>query len=485
MSRKVHWASRWGLIAAALGQAIGAGNIWRFPRKAAQWGGGSFILIYLLFNLIWAVPLLMSEMILGKKTGKGTVQAFSDFLDEKFSWMGAWLAWVTLGIGFEYAVVTSWILKYLVLSLEGVFTKPGVDTQAIWDNFMASPVEKLTYFFIVVILAFIVLYGGLKVFEWVAKLLVPSLMVLLGIVALVALTLPGVTKGLEYMFVPKWQYLTNSRTWLEALTQVAWSTGAGWGFLLTFAAYAKKKEDIALNAFTTVWGNMSASFLAATAIAVTVFTFLPVDKASEALGSGNSGLAFIYLTKLMANMPFSYLVSVFFFLAFFFAAFTSLIPMYEVSLTNFVDAGYSRNKIAIIIFIFAIFAGIPSALNISFQDSQDFVWGLGLWISGMFITYAIIKFGVDKAREYINEVSDIKIGKWYDFSIKYAIPILFVVLFGWWIWQSFQWYDFDFVKILSFDGTGYNLGTILVWWIFALMTAMLGSTAIVSRSKQQ
>jgi NSS family neurotransmitter:Na+ symporter len=264
---------------------------------------------------------------------------------------------------------------------------------------------------------------------------------------------------------------------------VAWSTGAGWGFLLTFAAYAKKKEDIALNAFTTVWGNMSASFLAATAIAVTVFTFLPVDKANEALGSGNSGLAFIYLTKLMANMPMSYLVSVFFFLAFFFAAFTSLIPMYEIALTNFVDAGYSRNKIALILFVFAIFAGIPSALNIGFQDSQDFVWGLGLWISGMFITYAIIQFGVEKAREYINEVSDIKIGVWYDYSIKYAIPIMFVVLFGWWIWQSFQWYDFDFVKILSFNGTGYNLGTILVWWIFALMTAMLGSTAITSRKR--
>ena len=197
----------------------------------------------------------------------------------------------TLAIGFEYAVVASWILKYLVLALQGTFAKTGVDTQAIWDSFMANPNEKLAYFFIIIALAFLVLYSGVRVFELVAKVLVPSLLVLLAIVAFVALTLPGVSKGLEYMFVPKWEYFANSRTWLEALTQVAWSTGAGWGFLLTFAAYAKRKEDIALNAFTTVWGDMTAALLAGTAIGVTVFTFLPVDKANEALGAGNSGLA--------------------------------------------------------------------------------------------------------------------------------------------------------------------------------------------------
>lgn len=478
MSESRSVMTRWGLIAAALGQAIGAGNIWRFPRKAAEWGGGSFLILYLLFNLLWAVPLLMSEMTLGKKTRKGTIGAFIDFVGEEFSWMGSWMAWVTLAIGFEYAVVTSWVLKYLVLALGGTFARPGVDTNAIWNTFMGNPAEKVFYFLVVILLAFMVVFFGVKVFELVAKLLVPSLVVLMAIVTAVAFTLPGVREGLYYLYVPKLSYLTNSRTWLEALTQVAWSTGAGWGFLLTFAVYSRKKEDIALNSFITVWGDMSVALLAATAIIITVFSFVPAGQVEGVLKASNTGFAFIYLTQLMSKMPLAYLVSVFFFLAFFFAAFTSLVPMFEVSITNFVLNGWDRKKVAAVFLIAAVFAGLPSALDVGFQDSQDFVWGLGLWLSGMFVTYAVWRFGVKNVREYINEVSDIKVGLWFDYAVKYIIPTMFVILLGWWIYQSLQWYEFDVVKIMSFDGKGYNLGTIIFWWVFALLLAFLSSSPL-------
>ncbi|TYP57781.1 sodium-dependent transporter [Thermosediminibacter litoriperuensis] len=439
MSKKESFATRFGFIAAAMGQAVGTGNVWRFPRVATANGGGPFLVAYMIALLVWCIPLLIAEVVIGRRTRKGTVGAFRDFIGERYTWMGAWIAFVCFALGAYYSVTMGWTLRYFVFGLMGVL-KPGVDTQALWEGFIGTPWQGVLFHLISVVLgAFVVFRGVEGGIEKASKILIPSLFGLLILGMGKALTLPGAVEGFNYLFNPDFGKLISGKVWLEAFTQAAWSTGAGWGFMITYAVYTREKEDVAVNSFITGLADTSAALIASMTIVPTVFALAPAS-VDEIISSGNTGLTFIWLARLFPQIPGGGWIATVFFLAMAFAALTSLYAMYEVVIRNMIDAGWDRKRAAAIVVVLSFLGGLPSAVNINFLNNQDQVWGVALLVSGLLVAFALTKYGLRKARiEDINPVSDIKIGVWWDYCIR-IFPLLFAIIFGWWVYQEFTWY---------------------------------------------
>jgi len=418
--------------------AIGTGNIWRFPRMAAQYGGGAFIVAYTLALFLWSAPLLMSEMAIGRKTRHGPIGGFRDLAGKRSTWMGAWIVMVCMLITFYYSVVTGYCIKYFVLAVQGAF-KEGVDTSALWSNFLHTPLETVFFHALSIGICGFVIYRGIqKGVERVAKMMVPALFLFLVVAAVRAVTLTGAEEGLRYLFVPDWSKLAQPATWLQAFTQSAWSTGAGWGLMFTYAIYTSKREDISQNCLIVGFGDQSAALLAGMAIIPTVFALSPdLASANAAMTGGNTGLTFISLAQLFPRMPGGFLMAPIFFLAMVFAAFTSLIAMVEVGVRAFIDAGWNRKKGTVTVVAGCFLLGLPSAIFPSFLENQDWVWGVALLVSGFFVIAAVWKYGADRIRnELINPSADIQMGPWWSFIIRFVSPVVFLVLTGWWFYRG-------------------------------------------------
>jgi neurotransmitter:Na+ symporter, NSS family len=203
------WGSRLAIIIAAVSMAVGTGNIWRFPRVVAEWGGGAFLIAVTVGLLIWAVPLLMSEFLMGSKSRLGNIGAFRDFMGPRNTWAGAFMACVTIGIMFYYAVVAGWCIRYFLVSSTGA-VQPGIDGQAYWDAFIDDPVQTIGFHAAAVLFSAVVVFKGIKGgLERVLKIFLPALLVILVILAFRAVTLPGAGEGLRFLFVPDWSLLTQ------------------------------------------------------------------------------------------------------------------------------------------------------------------------------------------------------------------------------------------------------------------------------------
>jgi SNF family Na+-dependent transporter len=545
-TRAQTFTTRWGMMLAMLGMAVGTGNIWRFPRIAAANGGGSFLVAWVCFLLLWSVPLLLVEFAMGKGTRYGTVGAFTRLIGERFAWMGAWVAFTATAIMFYYSVVAGWTFRYFWAGLTGELEReiPG----ALWSRFAESGWSVLTHALAMGIGVFVVA-RGVRGIERAASFLIPSLFVLVILLAVRAVTLPGASGGLEFLFTPNWSDLADARIWLEALTQNAWDTGAGWGLALTYAIYMRRNEDTALNSFVLGFGNNSVSLLAGIMVMCTVFAVGPTlatqiaatpagferaitaypglerrleagieapgaveaaqrlgiqldadaipgffannafavedrleiarasgildgdEVAHAVLASGNNGLTFIWVPQIFQTLPFGRGLTVLFFLALSFAALTSLIAMIELATRVLVDGGLSRRRAITFVGSFGFLLGVPSALSMAFFDNQDFVWGVGLMLSGFFFALAVARYGVTRFREqFINtSSSDIRVGRWWDWAI-YLVLVQAAVLMIWWIYQATDFTDLG-GTLTPFSS--FNVGTLLVQWALALGAFLL------------
>ena len=280
MKQQEFFSSRWALIIATIGIAVGTGNIWRFSRIVAQNGGGSFLIPWVIFLLIWSVPLIIAEFAIGKSTRMGPIGALAKTAGRKFGWMGAFIVFVSTAIMFYYSVVTGWCLRYFFSSISGNLFK--VDNYlTYWNNFADGYEPVVFHFIAMAFVAYVVLKGVTKGIERVTKILVPSLLVILLILFFRAITLPNAIDGIEYFFTPHLKIILDYKVWLNALTQNAWDTGAGWGLILVYAIYMRKKEDISLNAALIGFGNNSVSIIAGITIFSTVFALSSVDAMAQ------------------------------------------------------------------------------------------------------------------------------------------------------------------------------------------------------------
>lgn len=453
MAKSSGFTSRWGFILAALGAAIGTGNIWRFPKEAASNGGGAFLFLYIGFLFLWAIPLLLTEFAIGKRTRLGTVGSFKLLAGKKYAWMGMWLAFISGAIGFYYAVVMGWTLKYCTHAVYPGFSG-DIDSQAIWNAFIADPFWVIFFqIFALAISTFIIYKGVAGGIEKVNKVLIPLMFAIMFFMAVWAVVEPGqlgfrtgALNGLEYLFIPRFHYLGKAETWVAALAQAAWSCSAGMGMAITFGAYTKAREDTALNGFMTGLGDTAASLVVGVAVFATVFAFSP-DPKSVVL-EGGAGLTFIQLPVLFAKMPGGTVIAFLFFLAMAFAALTSMMTTLEISVKNFEDFGWSRKRAILTISGVTFLLGIPSAVLIlnhngapvtAFLDNQDTVWGTGLILNGLFISFLVWKYGVGRFRRNIvnSKWNDIYIGKWYEIIVKFGFPVIIIILMVWYTVQTF------------------------------------------------
>ncbi len=457
--KKETFSSRWGMLLSILGIAVGTGNIWRFPRIAAKTGGeegaGSFLIAWVVFLLFWSIPLIIAEFAIGRKSRLGVAGSFARLLSGRLTWMGAFVGMVATAIMFYYSVVNGWCLYYFTSMTVKGLPADSAASQAVWDQFQAGRFPLLCHFLVMVLGALVVI-RGIRAIEKVNRVLVPTLLLIILVSACRALTLPGAFDGVRYLFTPDIAQLKNPNVWLEALTQNAWDTGAGWGLILTYAVYMQRKQGVTLNACLTGFGNNSVSLIAALTIFSTVFATLgssmsqgEIIEVMKTSGPASTGLTFIWMPQLFSRMPFGHVFAIFFFLALSFAAFSSLISMVELASRSLVDMGLRRWKAVLLVCGVGYLFGVPSALDLDFFGNQDFVWGVGLMISGAFIAFLCIRCGAERfRREVINlETRDITLGRWWDHVIRFVIPVECVVLLAWWMFLSASvyapesWYD--------------------------------------------
>ncbi|HEY5615199.1 MAG TPA: sodium-dependent transporter, partial [Bacteroidota bacterium] len=219
--KKEFFTSRWGMILAVIGIAVGTGNIWRFSRIVAQNGGGSFLIPWIIFLLAWSIPLIIAEFAIGKYTRKGTIGAIGKLAGARYAWMGAFIGFVATAIMFYYSVVAGWCMKYLTSSLSGSLLTTE-DHVALWGSFTGSYEPIVFHMTAMLIGAFVIYKGVVSGIERTNRILIPSLLVILLTLAVRAVTLDGAWEGIQYLFTPSWETLLDYKVWLAALTQNAW-----------------------------------------------------------------------------------------------------------------------------------------------------------------------------------------------------------------------------------------------------------------------
>ena len=470
MGKSDEFSSRWGLIFATIGAAIGTGNIWRFPRMVGANGGGTFLIPWLFFLFVWSIPLVIAEFAMGKRSRVGTVGTFRIFAGKKFAWMGLWTAWISTAIGFYYAIVAGWCLKYFQLGISGGLTGDGVDTTEVWNSFLQSPMQVIAFQFLIIAITLLAIWKGAKAIEKVNVLLMTSLFVLLFMTLGLSLWMDmsdGSLDGALFMFTVDPDMLMEPEVWINGLSQSAWSCSAGMGMCITYAVYMRKDEDTVLNAFTMGFANNSISIIAGLAVLSAIFA-VSADPLTT-VTNGSSAITFLALPEVFAQAPGgavgAFVMMAGFFLALSFAAITSMISTVELCVRNFVDHGYDRQKSVLITSLAIFFFGLPSALMWikldaggvafpEFLEVQDHIWGYGLMFSGLFIAFSIWKYGYVKWKkevelgkaapglsgylgvgvsafrdDFINTGdNDLEVGRWWDICLYLAFPFLFSVL---------------------------------------------------------
>ena len=475
--RREMFTSRWGLVIAALGMAVGTGNVWRFPRILATNEGGEFLIPWILFLFLWSIPLLILEVGMGKKARKGLVGAFGALVGPRFAWMGGFVAVVTIFIMFYYSVVTGWCLRYFLTAIAGGLSNlaDADSAQMAFNSFATSGLAVVFHLLAIGGGAWVIHRGVVGGIERANRILIPTLGILLLLAAVRALTLPGAERGLQFMFHIDWSRLSDYRIWLEGLTQSAWSTGAGWGLLLTYAVYAREKEDSVSNSLLIGLGNNSMSLLAGIAVLVTVFASFPTfDEAFQVAtysGPASTGLTFVWIPILFQEIPLGGIFTALFFLALTAAAMSSLIAMLELSTRVTMDFGLSRNRAITVVGIAGFLGGVPSALSLDFFANQDWAWGLGLMVSGGFFAFAALKMGLDRVRSELVNLpgNEINLGRWFNGVLGLLVPVEFAVMLIWWSVQSF-----GFAEAWWNPFSTYSLGTCLFQWgLAAVLLASL------------
>ena len=470
MADSDQFSGRLGLIFASIGAAIGTGNIWRFPRMVGANGGGTFLIPWLFFLFVWSIPLVIAEFAMGKRSRVGTVGTFRIFAGKKFAWMGLWTAWISTAIGFYYAIVAGWCLKYFQLGISGGLTGDGVDTTEVWNTFLQSPMQVIAFQALIIAITLLAIWKGAKAIEKVNVLLMTSLFVLLFMTLGLSLWMDmsdGSLDGALFMFTVDPDMLMEPEVWINGLSQSAWSCSAGMGMCITYAVYMRKDEDTVLNAFTMGFANNSISIIAGLAVLSAIFA-VSADPLTT-VTNGSSAITFLALPEVFAQAPGgpigAFVMMAGFFLALSFAAITSMISTVELCVRNFVDHGYDRQKSVLITSLAIFFFGLPSALlwiqldagGVAFPEFlevQDHIWGYGLMFSGLFIAFSIWKYGYVKWKkevelgkaapgikgylgvgvsafrdDFINTGdNDLEVGRWWDICLYLAFPFLFSVL---------------------------------------------------------
>ena len=354
------FSGRIGFVLSAAGSAVGLGNIWRFPYLAAEYGGGIFLLVYVLVTLIFGFPIMAMEIAIGRKAGCCCVNAYGA-VDRSASFLG----WLTSGITLitlpYYCVIGGWVLKYAALYITGEGSEAAATSY--FRSFISGFPEPLVWQILFIALAAAIIICGVKNgIELANRFLMPALIIIAVIVAGYSLTLPGALEGAAWYLTPDFSRF-SFRTVLAAMGQMFWSLSLSSGIMVTFGAYLGRSQSIEHSVKQIELFDLGAAFISGLIIIPAVFAFSGGDQ--QALNSG-AGLMFITLPGVFEAMPSGRVIGVLFFLLVMFAAISSAISMMEVNTANLIERfGMKRWQAALIMAGVLAVLGIPPALGYS------------------------------------------------------------------------------------------------------------------------
>ena len=431
------FSSKLGFVLAAAGSAVGLGNIWRFPYLAAKYGGGIFLLVYILLTLTLGFTLMAAEIAIGRKTGLSAVGAFKK-LSGKFSFLGYLTCLVPIIILPYYCVIGGWVIKYLSVYVTGQGAAAAQDVY--FSNYISQTGEPLLWLAIYVgLTAVIVFFGVEKGIEKASRVMMPALIVLAIGVAVYSVTRPGAWEGVAYYIIPDFSRF-SANTVLGAMGQMFYSLSLAMGIMITYGSYMKKEDDLEASIKQIELFDTGVAFLAGLMIIPAVFAFSGGDE--SALNQGK-GLMFVTLPKVFEDAgALGEIFGGLFFLLVLFAALTSSVSLMETVVSIFQDKfHWGRKKTCTIVLIGCLLLAAPSALGygvlssiaplgMAILDFFDFISNSVIMPIVAFFTCILIGWVVkpDLVIEEVRLSSPFKRQKLFVVVIRYLAPVCIALI---------------------------------------------------------
>lgn len=436
-AKRSTFSGRIGFVLAAAGSAVGLGNLWRFPYLAAKYGGGIFLLIYILLAVTFGFTLMITEIAIGRKTHRSPMEAYG-ILNKKWKWLGVLSTLVPVIILPYYCVIGGWVIKYAAVMITGGVQEAAAN--GYFTSFTERPFEPLIWFFIYTTATAVIVFLGVdKGIEKMSRYLMPALLVITVALTIFVICQPGALEGVIYYLKPDFSKL-SIMTFVAALGQLFFSMSLAMGIMVTYGSYLKKDSNIVtstrqIEAFDTV-----VALLAGLMIVPSVFVYSGGNE--TALGQG-PGLMFDTLPKVFAGMPFGSAVGAAFFVLVLFAALTSSVSVMEAIVAGMTDKyKIDRKKASLIVYAYALLIGAFCAfgfsiwksftiMDLSILDFLDFISNSVMMPLVGMLTCVLVGF-IIKPKAITDEVElngRFKEKKFYNIMVKWIAPVcIFAIL---------------------------------------------------------
>ena len=449
-NKRSSFSGKLGYVLSAAGASVGLGNIWRFPYLAAKYGGGIFLLIYILLALTFGYTMIMAESALGRMTRKSPVGAFQAF--GKAGWLsaGGWInAIIPVLIVPYYSVIGGWVIKYLIEYIRG--NGKMLAAEGYFSEFISDGVSTELCFILFCLFTLTIIYAGVRNgIERVSKFMMPILIVLSVLIAVYSVTRPGAMEGVKYFLVPN----VKNFSWMTvvaALGQMFYSLSIAMGILITFGSYMKKETSLEDSTRNVEVFDTAIAIMAGLMIIPAVFAFSGGDP--DTLQAGPA-LMFITIPKVFENMGFGTVVGILFFLLVLFAAVTSSIALTESAVSTFEDElGWSRRRATVLVGVIMIALGSLSSLGygplagikiigMQFLDFFDFLTNsvmmpIAAMLTSLFVSRIV---GMKRMEEEIMQgESTFRRKKIFIVMIKYLCPVFALIILISSVANAFGW----------------------------------------------
>ncbi|MGE6257544.1 sodium-dependent transporter [Heyndrickxia sporothermodurans] len=439
MDNRPQWGSRSGFIFAAVGSAIGLGNIWRFPAVAYENGGGAFFFPYLFALLTAGIPILILEFTIGHKYRGSSPLSFTR-ISKGSQWIGWWQVGISFVIATYYAVIVAWAISYAVFSFKlswgkdtaGFLLKDYLKLAEPGTTGSLVPGVLIPLIIVWVIVLGIMFAGVKKGIEKANKIMIPALVILFLIIVIRALTLPGAVDGLNTFFQPNWSKIMDGKVWVAAYGQIFFSLSIGFAIMITYSSYLPRKTDLTNNAFITGFANSAFELLAGFGVfAALGYMAAQQGVAVDKVVSSGVILAFSVFPQIISKLPaLNGLFGVLFFGSLILAGLTSLMSIIETFVAGVQEKfNVSRNLsvsiggglAAIISLLYATQGGL------NYLDTVDyFINQFGVALAGLFEVVFIAWFvkQLKPLQQHADAVSDIKLGAWWRICLSFITPVV-------------------------------------------------------------
>jgi NSS family neurotransmitter:Na+ symporter len=428
-----------GFVLSAAGASVGLGNIWRFPYLCAKYGGGIFLIVYIVLALTFGYTMIVAETAIGRATNKSPVGAFNDLSHNKIMGLGGWInAIIPILIVPYYSVIGGWVCKYLFEYIRADVNEIASDD--FFVNFTTNGYDAEFWFIVFAILVLFVIYKGVENgIERVSKFVMPILVVLAIIICIYSVTRPGALGGVKYLFVPNFKHF-SIMTIVTAMGQMFYSLSIAMGILITFGSYVKKEVSIEESTKQVEIFDTAIAIMASLMIIPAVFAFSGGDEST--LNAGPS-LMFITMPKIFASMGFGRIIGILFFALVLFAAVTSAIALTESAVSTFEDEfkwsrKFGTNVMAVIMVVLGSLSSLGNGplanvkiIGMQFLDFFDFLTNSVMMPIAAFATCILITKFMTVERleaEVEQENHPFKRKAVFSFMIKFLCPLFVVII---------------------------------------------------------